>query len=193
MRKKSTAAHLEVRVKPFQWSLFQFLHMTSLLGSQVLTSSVRASACVCVCVCFLRLHLFTMAPTESKQMGAAAVCGKNMKNVIKQRKFKRVKCPGRREDITYASLPWVQASFGIIIVMSNGWIKASDKLTGSYAQVPATPVAFMFFVNLTFPCRFILFSIFVRISTIVESSASSNSKTIHCYMKCVLGEVRAVK
>lgn len=44
-------------------------------------------------------------PAEGKQMGAAAVCGKNMKNVIELRGLQRVKCPDRRGDIMYDSLP----------------------------------------------------------------------------------------
>ncbi|KAM3595439.1 uncharacterized protein V6R79_023540 [Siganus canaliculatus] len=36
-------------------------------------------------------------------MASAALCGKNMKNVLEERGLKRVKCPERRGDIMYAS------------------------------------------------------------------------------------------
>lgn len=83
--------------------------MTSLLG---VTGIDLRCACMCVYarageyVCaFFSVTFFTMAPTEGKQMGATAVFGKNMKNVIKKRKLKREICPARRGNITYASTP----------------------------------------------------------------------------------------
>lgn len=44
-------------------------------------------------------------------MDSAAVCGKNMKNVIEPRGLKRVKCPDRRGDIMFASPRWVDTDY----------------------------------------------------------------------------------